>query len=160
MPMATITSVRRLLIPLFAGLVLVVGCGGGASKEEFQIAVIDARDRVDAGMAQVVKAGDFEELLNRLEIAADQSRKAAKDLGETDAPSALREEKRELQVALRAHSEEILGTVAAFDSLGPTAPITRGLSFEAWNDVQAELADLRDEGIAVPPLGRHTAQTG
>ena len=59
---------------------------------------------------------------------------------------------------MRALSDEILGTVEAFDSLGPTAPITSGLSFEAWEDVQAELADLRDAGIAVPPLGRHSAE--
>ena len=77
--------------PSSSGLVLVLlaGCGGGASKEEFQQAVVDARDRVDAGMAQVVQAGDFEELLNRLEIAADESSKAAKDLGEADAPNAV-----------------------------------------------------------------------
>ena len=158
--MATITTVRRSLTSLLAGLALVAGCGGSASKEEFQVAVVDARDRVDAGMAQVVRAGDFDELLSRLEIAAGESSKAAKDLGEADAPSALDEDKQELQVAIRALAEEMLGTVEAFDSLGPTAPITRGLSFEAWNDVQAELADLRDEGIAVPPLGRHSAETG
>jgi hypothetical protein len=151
---------RRLLIPVLAGATLLAGCGGSASKEEFQTAVVDARDRVDAGMAQVVRAGDFEELLNRLEIAADESAKAAKDLGDADAPSSLRDHKRELQIAIRELAEEILGTVEAFDSLGPTAPITRGLSFNSWNDVQAELADLRDEGIAVPPLGRHTAESG
>ena len=160
-PMATITLVLRHLIPLLAALALVAGCGGdGASKEEFQQDVVDARDRVDAGMAQVVKAGDFDELLSRLEIAADESSKAASDLGEADAPDALQEDKEELQAAMRALAEEILGTVDAFDSLGPTAPITRAINFAAWNTVQAELADLRKAGIAVEPLGRHAAASG
>ena len=148
----------RLAIVVLAALALVVGCGGGgASKEEFQQDVVDARDRVDAGLAQVVEAGDFDELLDRLEVAADESRKAAADLEESDAPGDLSTDKRELQAAFRKLSEEILGTVQAFDSLGPTAPITRALNFVAWNTVQNELADLRDQGIAVAPLGRHSA---
>ena len=160
-PMATITLVLRHLIPLLAALALVAGCGGDdASKEEFQQDVVDARDRIDAGMAQVVKASDFDELLSRLEIAADESSKAASDLGEADAPDALQEDKEELQAAMRALAEEILGTVDAFDSLGPNAPITRAINFAAWNTVQAELADLRKAGIAVEPLGRHAAASG
>jgi hypothetical protein len=155
--MATIKLVLRLVLPALVSLALVAGCGGGASKEDFQEDVVSARDRVDAGLAQVVEAGDFDELLNRLEIAADESRKAAADLGEADAPSDFREDKRELQAAMRELSEEILGTVDAFDSLGPTAPITRALNFVAWETVQAELADLRKAGIAVQPLGRHSA---
>ena len=142
-------------------LSLLAGCGGDeASKEEFQQDVVDARDRVDAGLAQVTKAGDFDELMSRLEIAADESGKAASDLGDADAPSALQEDKEELQDAMRALSKEIIGTVEVFDSLGPNAPITRAINFAAWNTVQAELADLRQAGIAVEPLGRHSAESG
>ncbi len=159
--MATITLVLRRFIPLLAVLALLAGCGGGgASKEDFQEDVVAARDRVDAGLAQVTKSGDFEELLSRLEVAADETNKAAQDLGEADAPSSLKEEKRELQLALRALSQEIIGTVDTFNSLGPAVPITRAINFESWNTVQAELADLRKEGIAVRPLGRHSAETG
>ena len=32
---------------------------------------------------------------------------------------------------------------------------TRGLSFDSWTKVNALLADLRDDGIAVPALERH-----
>ena len=97
---------------------------------------------------------------NDRRIAADESGKAASDLGDADAPSSLREDKQELQKAMRALSEEILGTVEVFDSLGPTAPITRAINFAAWNTVQAELADLRKAGIAVEPLARHSAESG
>lgn len=158
--MATITIVLRLLIPCLAALLVLAGCGGGASTEEFEKDVVAARDRVDAGLAQVVQAGDFDELLSRLEVAADEARKAASDLGEADAPGSLQEDKRELQEAFRALSEEIVGTVETFDAFGPTAPITRGINFDAWNRVQSELADLRREGIEVPPLARHSGEDG
>ena len=157
--MATITLVLRRFIPLFAALALLAGCGGDASKEEFQEDVIDARDRVDAGMAQVVQAGDFDELLSRLEIAADESSKAAADLGEADAPSSLREEKRELQNAMRDLAEEILGTVEAFDSLGLTAPITRAINFAAWTPSRRSWPTSASRGS--PSLvGRHSADSG
>lgn len=159
--MATITPMSRLVIPFLAALTLLAACGGGgASNEEFQQDVVDARDRVDAGLAQVTKAGDFDELLDRLEIAAVETRKASTDLGEVDAPSSLRNDRRELQDALRALSEEIVGTAETLDSLGANAPITRGISFTNWNVVQAELADLRQAGIDVRPLGRHGGSIG
>jgi hypothetical protein len=157
--MATITPVSRLLILVIVTLLFLVACGGGASEEEFQQDVVDARDRVDAGLAQVTTAGDFEELLDRLEIAAVETRKAATDLGNADSPGSLRDEKRELTEALRTLSLEIVGTVETFDTLGPNVPITRGINFEAWDVVQGELADLRDAGINVRPLGRHGGAT-
>jgi hypothetical protein len=158
--MATITPVSRLVIPVSVAVLFLVGCGGGASEEDFQQDVVDARDRVDAGLEQVTTAGDFDELLDRLEIAAVETRKAATDLGKAEAPGSLRDDKGELTDALRALSEEIVGTVETFDSLGPNVPITRGINFEAWDVVQAELADLRTAGIEVRPLGRHGGETG
>lgn len=141
-------------------LMILPGCGGdGASKAEFQQDVVDARDRVDAGLEQATAAGDFDELLDRLEIAAVEVRKAATDLGDAEAPSNLKTDKRELEEALRALSEEILNTTETFDLLGPNVPITRGLNFASWNAVQAELADLRDAGVSVEPLQRHGGET-
>ena len=145
---------RRVVVTLLS-LVLLGGCGGSASREEFRQDVVDARDRVDAGLEQATKASDFNELLDRLEIAAVETRKAATDLSKEGAPGGLRDEKRALEDALRALSEEIVATVETLDGLGADAPITRGLDFARWDEVQARLEALREEGIDVPPLVRH-----
>jgi hypothetical protein len=149
------TRVPRTLVATLLSLALLGGCGGSASRDEFRQDVVDARDRVDAGLEQATEARDFDELLDRLEIAAVEIRKAATDLSKEGAPGGLRDEKRALEDALRALSEEIIATVETLDGLGPNVPITRGLTFENWEEVQARLEVLRTEGIDVAPLDRH-----
>jgi hypothetical protein len=134
---------------------LLAGCGGGASKEEFQADMIAARDRVDEGLAQVTNASSVEDLLARLRIAAAEVRSAAQDVSEADAPDGLDDEERALATTLQAFSEEIVATVETLESLEGAAAETRGLDFDGWNNVQARLAALRKAGIQVPALERH-----
>jgi len=149
-------AVSRLVALLTLSIVLFAGCGGDASREEFQQDVVDARDRVDAGLQQVTTATSFDDLLDRLEIAAVETRKAATEMKEADAPSSLKDDKRAFESSLRTLSEEILETVETLDAgFTHTAPIARGISFESWNAVQSELASLRKAGIEVQPLARH-----
>jgi len=137
--------------------VLLAGCGGGsdASKEDFAGAMVSARNDADAGLAQIVQASSWEELMARMKVAAVQVRGAAGDVRKTDAPSGLEDERDLLADRLIALSDEIISTVETFEAFPDQAQATRALNFEQWNTVQASLASLRREGIKVRALERH-----
>ena len=143
---------------LALSLVLLAGCGGG-SKEDFQGDMIAARDRTDAALTQVVRAKSLDDLLKRLRIAATEIRAAATDVQEADAPDGLADEADGLQEALHQLSDDIVGTVDTFEENQEAISLASGLSFEAWDTVQARLADLRKAGINTPPLERRQAPT-
>jgi uncharacterized membrane protein YdfJ with MMPL/SSD domain len=151
---------RRQLQPLAAlvaaAVALLGGCGGGgASKEDFQAEMVAARDRVDSGLEQVTNATSVEDLLARLRIAAAEVRSAAQDVNEADAPDGLSDEKNRFETTLRTFSDEIVSTVTTLETLEGAASSTQGLDFQGWTDVQKRLAELRRQGIRVPPLERH-----
>ena len=133
---------------------LLAACGGGASKDAFAQDVISARNDADAGLAQIVNATSWEDLLARMKVAAVELRGAASDVRTADAPSDLKDERDLLAERLLALSDEIISTVETFESF-PQAQATSALNFEQWNSVQASLASLRREGIKVPALERH-----
>ncbi len=148
---------KPILLALLAA-VLVAGCGGGASKEDFQQDVVAARNDADAGLRQVVQATSAEDLLERLKLAAVEVRGAASDVRKSEAPGELEEERDRLADDMLALSDEIIGTVETLESFPDQANATRALNFEQWNAVQASLAALRREGIDVPALGRHAPE--
>ena len=147
---------RRLPVLLALVLALLVsGCGGSeASKEDFGSAMITARNDTDAGLAQIVLADSWEDLLERMKVAAVEVRGAAGDVRTADAPEELEDERDLLAERLVALSDEIISTVETFESF-PEAQSTSALNFEQWNTVQASLASLRREGIKVKALERH-----
>jgi hypothetical protein len=146
----TLTLVPTLLIALLVG-----GCGGSeASKEDFGSAMVTARNDTDAGLAQIVLADSWEDLLERMKVAAVEVRGAATDVRTADAPEELEDERDLLAERLIALSDEIISTVETFESF-PEAQSTSALNFEQWNTVQASLASLRREGIKVKALERH-----
>jgi hypothetical protein len=141
------------ILALLSALVL-AGCGGGASKQDFEADMVDARNEADAGLAQIVNASSWDDLLARMKIAAVDVRSAATEVRTSDAPGDLEDERDLLAERLVALSDEIISTVETFEAF-PAAQSTRALNFEQWNNVQASLASLRREGIDVPALGRH-----
>jgi hypothetical protein len=147
---------RRLPVLLALLLTLLVsGCGGSdASKEDFGSAMVTARNDTDAGLAQIVLADSWEDLLERMKVAAVEVRGAATDVRTADAPEELEDERDLLAERLIALSDEIISTVETFESF-PEAQSTSALNFEQWNTVQASLASLRREGIKVKALERH-----
>jgi hypothetical protein len=147
---------RKLAAPaVLAAVLLAGGCGGGASKEQFQTDMVAARDRVDAALQQVTNASSVEDLFARLRIAAAEVRSASTDVAEADAPDGLDDEERALANTLRAFSDEIVSTVNTLEELEGAAAQTRGLNFAGWTKTQARLAALRKAGIQVPPLEKH-----
>jgi hypothetical protein len=148
-------AMRLPIVLLACAAAFVGGCGGGASKEEFAADVVAARNDADAGLAQIVNATSPEDLMERMRIAAVEVRGAATDVRGADAPDDLEEERDQLAGDLQALSDEIVATVETFEAIPEQAAATRALNFEEWNNVQASLAQLRSEGVQVPPLGRH-----
>jgi len=137
-------------------VLLTAGCGGGgASKEEFQVDVVTARDRVDSALQQVTNASSVDDLLARLRIAAAEVRSAATDVAEAKAPEGLVDERRNLANTLRAFSDELVATVTTLETLDGAAAATRGFDFRNWTKTQARLAELRKAGIQVRPLEKH-----
>jgi hypothetical protein len=142
-----------LILTLVLGLLL-AGCGGsGASKEDFSSAMVTARNDTDAGLAQIVQATSWEDLLERMKVAAVEVRGAAADVRKADAPEELEDERDLLAERLIALSDEIISTVETFETFPEQSP--SALNFEQWNTVQASLASLRREGIDVKALERH-----
>ncbi|HXH89358.1 MAG TPA: hypothetical protein VNI55_12220 [Gaiellaceae bacterium] len=144
------------LILTLVSALLLAGCGGGgASKEDFAQDMVAARDEADAGLAQIVQATSFEDLVERLKIAAVEVRAAAGDARTADAPEGLSDKRDLLADRLLALSDEIISTAETLEAFPDQAQSTRALNFEQWNAVQASLAALRREGIDVPALERH-----
>ena len=149
-------GLRALVVTATLALALLAGgCGGGASKEEFQADMVAARDRVDDALEQVTHAGSVEDLFARLRIAAAEVRSAATDVSEADAPDGLADEERALAVTLREFSAEIASTVNTLEELEGAAAETRGLDFAGWTETQTRLAALRKAGVQVAALERH-----
>lgn len=144
------TALAALALALLAG-----GCGGGASKEDFQVEIVAARDRVDSALEQVTHASSVDDLLARLRIAAAELRSAATDVAEADAPGELEDTKQKLATTLRAFSEELVGTVTTLEEFEGAAAETKGFDFENWTKTQAVLAELRKAGVQVRALERH-----
>ena len=144
------------ILTLVCALALVAGCGGsGASKEDFAREVVAARNDADAGLAQIVQATSWDDLLARMKIAAVELRGAASDVRTAEAPGDLEDERDLLAERLLALSDEIISTVETFEAFPDQSQATRALNFEQWDSVQASLASLRREGIDVPALERH-----
>ncbi len=146
-------------LALVSALLLLAGCGGSeASKDDFARDVIAARNDADAGLAQIVQATSFDDLVARMKIAAVEVRAASGDVRTSEAPGELEDERDLLAERLIALSDEIISTVETFEAIPDQAQATKALNFEQWNTVQASLASLRREGIDVPALERHAPE--
>ena len=144
-----------IILALLAALLLAACGGSDASKEEFSTAMITARNDTDAGLAQIVQASSWDDLMARMKVAAVDVRGAAADVRTAEAPGDLEDERDLLAERLVALSDEIISTVETFEAFPDQAQATRALNFEQWNTVQASLASLRREGIKVRALERH-----
>lgn len=139
---------------------LVAGCGGGDSaptQEEYAEAVVVARDRTDFALARITRAKSPEELLMRTNEAAEVIDRAASDLGDLGAAEGFEDQTEKLVRSL----DQLAVDLAAFahdasqpggESLLLGGP---GLSFDSWDDANAALASLDEQGIKVEQIGRH-----
>jgi hypothetical protein len=134
------------------------GSEGTASVEEYEIAVVNARDRADFALGRLSRAQSLEELLERMDETAAAVDSAAGDLDDENAPDRFEDETEALVRQLHALADDVQGTadqarVPGFEDLLLGAA---GLDFESWDKINATFAKLREQGIAVQPLTRHT----
>lgn len=127
------------------------------TQAEYRTAVASARNRTDAALERITQAQSKEELLDGMDDAAIVIDRAADDLDETGAAARFEETNKRLVAALHQLSTDLEGTAAQIRQPDFTDLLqgTRGISFDSWTRVNALLAELRDDGIAVPPLERH-----
>lgn len=135
------------------------GCGGGgtASVPELEEAVVLARDRVDFALAEVTRAQSKDELLERMDRAADTIADAAGDVDDLGPPERHREDVELLVTSLEQLAFDVQATADQVrePDFGGLLEGVRGLSFESWNSVNGALSDLARDGIEVAPLERH-----
>ena len=141
----------------------VFGCGFGGddsstSQADYQIAVVNTRDRVDFALARLSKAMTLDEFLDRMDEAAETVDDAAGDLDDLGAPRRLADPHERLVDQLGELATDLQGTadqarVPGFEDILLGA---KGLNFESWDEINATLADLHQQGIRVEPLARQT----
>jgi hypothetical protein len=130
---------------------------GTSSTADYQAAVLNARDRTDFALGRLSRAQTADELLERMDEAAAAIDGAAGELSDGTPPAGFEDETDGLVKHLEALGRDIQGTadqarVPGFEELIFSGG---GFDFESWDDINATLAMLRKQGVAVPPLSRH-----
>ena len=148
-----------LTLMLLASLVATVaGCGGDDSQAEFNDSVVETRDAVDGALAHITdNPSGKEELLQRMDQAATQIDAAAESLDRKEAPEEMTDEQQKLVTAYRQLAVDLSGTADQIrqPDFGDILQGAQGLSFESWEHANAALAQLKEQGVEVEPLGRH-----
>ena len=134
------------------------GSGGTTTVAEYETAVVNSRDRIDFALGRLSRAQSVEELLERMDEAAAAIDGAARDLDDEGSPDTFEDETEDLVRLLHTLADDVEGTadqarVPGFENLLFGAG---GLNFESWDKINAIFAKLREQGIAVQPLTRHT----
>ena len=142
--------------------VVVLGNDGTTSRQEYQAAVVNARDRVDFAYGRIAQSQSPEELIERLDEASVVVGDTASDLDDKGAPSDLEDVNDELVKALRAFSDVLAGSAAQFKdpTFAGLVPGITSLDFPEWDKVNVVLAKLNKEGIEVEQLARHGGSAG
>jgi hypothetical protein len=155
-----VISIRRISVVLTLAVALAAGCGGDESPptlDEYEQAVVSARDRTDFALARITRAKSMDELVNRLDEAGVAITAAADDLEDRGAPEVFVDENEKLVMSLKALGNDVGLTAEqilqpGFENLLLGA---RGLNFENWDKVNLALASLIGDGIRVELLQAH-----
>lgn len=136
-------------------------CGGGSgttSKEDYSEAVVNVRDRVDFALEQITQGtGTFDELIERMNTAADNIDAAADDFEDAGAAEGFEDESETLIAAFHQLAAGLAGTAHDASQPGMEELVTRtnALQFPAWERANRVLVKLDEQGIAVEPIGSH-----
>ncbi len=140
---------------------VVAGCGGGSetvSKEDYAEAVVSARDRVDFALAQITEGqGTLEELLERMNGAADLIDEAADDFEGAGTAQGFEDESTKLVAAFHQLAAALAATAHDASIPGQEGLLegTVGLQFPGWTKANRVFVSLNEQGISVEPIGSH-----
>ena len=142
---------------VLAGLAL-GGSDGQASAAEYQVAAVNARDRVDFALGRLSRAQSLDELIERMDEAAAAIDGAAGELDGQTPPDAIVEQHERLVEQLGVLAEDVQGTaeqlrVPGFEDILMGA---EGVNFESWDEINAVFVEMKEQGVVVPLLSRHT----
>jgi hypothetical protein len=141
-----------------AGALAACSGSGTTSRTDYAEAVVSARDRVDFALAQItVGQGTFEDLVERMENAADRIDAAADDFDDGGSPEGFDEETEKLVAAFHQLAAGLAGTAHDASQPGMEGLLTgtNALQFPGWTKANRVLASLDEQGIAVEPIGSH-----
>lgn len=129
---------RPLYIPLLVSVAtLAFGCGesGTPSVQELERSIVATRDRVDFALARITRAQSKDELLGRMDEAADTIGDAAHDLEVGGASKDYESDVGNLVESLQQLAFDVKATVDQIrqPGFGDLLTGTRGLSFESWH---------------------------
>ena len=142
------------------GALTLAACGGAGSmsETEYEEVVANSRDRVDYALAQItVGTGSLEELIQRMEDAADSIDEAASDLDDAGIAEGFDDETKNLVAAFHELAAGLAGTAHDASVAGMEGLLTgsQALQFPGWNKANRVLASLKEQGVAVEPIGSH-----
>ncbi len=131
------TLVIGAVAALAAGTLVLAGCGGSSvvSKQDYTDSVVSARDRVDFALAQItVGSGDVDDLVVRMETAADQIDEAADDFDGGGSADGFDDETSELVDAYHQLAAGLAGTAHDASVAGMEGLLTgtNALQFPGW----------------------------
>jgi hypothetical protein len=141
------------------GLALGGGSGEATTKAEYQAVIINTRDRIDFSLGRLSKAQSLEDLLTRMDEAAETIDDVAGDLDDLSPPQSLDAQHERLVQQIENLAGEVQGTAdqARTPGFEDILKGAAGLDFPAWDSINSIFAELRARGIDVPPLSRKAA---
>ena len=150
------------VVAVVAIAVVGLALGGGGeptTKAEYEVLVVNTRDRIDFSLGRLSKAQTLEELLTRMDEAAETIDDAAGDLDDVSPPEGLEDQHDRLVEQVGNLAGEVQGTADQARTPGFEDILTgaAGLDFPSWTAINAIFAELRAQEIEVPPLARKTA---
>lgn len=141
--------------------IALAAAGGGketATKAEYQVTIVSARDRVDFAFADITKSDSFENLIERLDTASLRIGAVADDVDNAAVAKGFEDLNAELAERLDRFSGALAATADQFQdpsSAGFSLESLNSLGFSEWDEVNATLAEMQKKGLKVELLARH-----
>lgn len=153
---AVLAAVGGAVVAIAIAVVL-LGDDATASRADYQATVVSARNQVDFAYARIARSQSIDELVERIDEAAAVVGRTASDLDDSGVAEGFEETNATLVKRLEAFSTVLASTAEQFrdPSFGATLGGITSLSFPEWDQVNAVLADLKEQGIQVEQLERH-----